>query len=69
MEYSKAAGLPRHLQHPHCLKHTIAMHLVGKIGVENLRIWVGHKSLASTGEYAKPSEQDAARAVVGVQQL
>lgn len=68
-EYAEAAGLPSHLRHPHCLKHTIAMQIVGKVGVENTRIWLGHKSLASTGEYAKPSEQDAARAVVGFQSL
>jgi integrase len=68
-EYAAAAGLPSHLRHPHCLKHTIAMQIVGKVGVENTRIWLGHKSMASTGEYAKPSEQDAARAVVGVQTL
>ena len=68
-EYCAASGLPKHLSHPHCLKHTIAMQIVGKVGVENTRIWLGHKSLASTGEYAKPSEQDAARAVVGVQSV
>lgn len=68
-EYAEQAGLPAHLRHPHCLKHTIAMQIVGKVGVENTRIWLGHKSLASTGEYAKPSEQDAARAVLGCQSV
>lgn len=63
--YARAVGVPAHKCHPHALKHSIAMQIVGKVGVENTRIWLGHRSLASTGEYAKPSEADAAAAVIG----
>lgn len=63
--HAAASGIPEHLRHPHCLKHSIAMDIVHTAGVENTRIWLGHKNLGSTGEYAKPTEQDAARAVLG----
>lgn len=63
--HAETAGVPAHKRHPHCLKHSIAMDIVHTAGVENTRIWLGHKNLGSTGEYAKPTEQDAARAVLG----
>lgn len=63
--HAERAGLPAHKCHPHVLKHSIAMDIVHSAGVENTRIWLGHKSLSSTGEYAKPTEQDAASAVLG----
>lgn len=62
--HAAAAGIPAHKRHPHCLKHSIAMDIVHTAGVENTRIWLGHKNLGSTGEYAKPTEQDAAKAVI-----
>lgn len=62
-DHARTAGVPAHKQHPHVLKHTIAMQIVHDAGVENTRIWLGHRSLASTGEYVKPSEADAAHAI------
>ncbi len=57
------AMIPRHLAHPHILKHTIAMHTIENAGIENTRQWLGHKSISSTGAYLKVSDSDAARAV------
>jgi type 1 fimbriae regulatory protein FimB len=61
--HARAAGLPAHLQHPHMLKHSIAMELYDKITVPELRIYLGHKSGASTLEYGKPSESAVCEAV------
>jgi integrase len=59
----KRAGIPEHKLHPHILKHTIAMQTIGKSGIENVRQWLGHKSIASTGEYLKVSDDAAARVI------
>lgn len=61
-EHAEAAGLPRHLRHPHCLKHTIAMRTIG-LGAEICRQYLGHRSLNSTGAYTRVSDETAARAV------
>src|SRR6185437_14019563 len=54
----KRAGIPSYKLHPHSLKHGCAMHLIQKkIGIEELRIFLGHKSLSSTGEYIKVSDE------------
>jgi integrase len=58
-----AAGIPKHLAHPHILKHTIAMQTIESAGIENLRQWLGHKSMNSTGEYLRVSDGTAATAV------
>jgi integrase/recombinase XerD len=62
-KYAKAAGVPKHKAHPHALKHSIAMHLVEKIPINALQRWVGHASLASTGEYTKVNDEQASAAV------
>jgi integrase len=56
----KRAGIPEHKLHPHTLKHSIAMQTISKSGIENVRQWLGHKSIASTGEYLKVSDDAAA---------
>jgi integrase len=58
----RRAGLPEHLCHPHALKHTAAMQSI-KGGIENTRKFLGHKSLSSTGEYLKVSDEVAWEAV------
>src|SRR5579862_2470449 len=45
----RLAGLPQHLCHPHVLKHSIAMQSIRDAGIENVRQYLGHKSIASTG--------------------
>lgn len=60
-----AAGIPKHLCHPHILKHSIAMYLIGKIEINELQQHLGHVSLQSTGEYLKVSDEQASAAVRG----
>lgn len=60
--YAKEAGLPKHLHHPHCLKHSVATHLIGKLGTAKTQVWLGHKDVKSTMVYAqiRSAEMDAA---------
>jgi integrase/recombinase XerD len=56
-----AAGLPDHKRHPHLLKHSIAMHMIkAGVSIEIVRQWLGHRSMSSTGEYLKVSDDEAA---------
>jgi len=61
--YCKEAGIPKPLPHPHTLKHSVAMELVKKVGIQDLRQFIGHKSLNSTGMYLRVSNQEASAAV------
>jgi len=63
--YGLTAGLPEHKAHPHVLKATIAMHSIGTAGIENTRQWLGHRSISSTGEYLRVTDEEAAKAVTG----
>lgn len=57
-------GLPSHLCHPHVLKHSIAMRMVKRVGIEELKQYLGHKSLNSTGQYLRVSDAQASKAVM-----
>ena|ERR1700734_621305 len=61
--YAKAAGIPERKRHPHILKHSIALQTIKKAGIENVRQYLGHKSIASTGAYLKVSDGDASTAM------
>jgi site-specific recombinase XerD len=61
--YAAAAGLPKHKRHPHVLKHTIAMQTIHSAGIENVRQYLGHKSMASTGAYLKVNDEQASDAI------
>jgi integrase/recombinase XerD len=61
--YAEQAGIPSHKRHPHILKHSIAMQTIHSAGIENVRQHLGHKSIASTGEYLKVSDSEASAAV------
>lgn len=61
----KRAGLPAHKLHPHVLKHSIAMQTIHKAGIENVRQWLGHKNISSTGSYLIVSDEVAAVAIAG----
>lgn len=61
--YGRQAGLPQHLCHPHVLKHSIAMQTIRSAGIENVRQYLGHKSISSTGEYLKVDDQAASSAI------
>jgi integrase/recombinase XerD len=58
------AGIPAHKLHPHALKHSCAMASIKAAGIENVRQYLGHKSIKSTGEYLKVSDEEASRAFV-----
>jgi type 1 fimbriae regulatory protein FimB len=62
-KYAKAAGIRKHKAHPHVLKHSIAMQTIGSAGIENVRQYLGHKSIASTGAYLRVTDADASSAV------
>lgn len=60
---AERAGLPKNLQHPHCLRHTAAVLLLKDgASLPEVQTYLGHKSLASTGHYLKTSLQQASAA-------
>ena len=61
--YGRLAGLPKHLCHPHVLKHSIAMQSIREAGIENVRQYLGHRSISSTGEYLKVNDEAASSAI------
>ena len=62
-KYGRLAGIAEHKCHPHVLKHSIAMHTIRDAGIENVRQYLGHRSLASTGAYLRVSDETASQAV------
>jgi site-specific recombinase XerD len=63
--YAAQAGIAKHNAHPHILKHSIAMQTIKSAGIENVRQYLGHKSLSSTGAYLKVDDAKASAAVTG----
>lgn len=63
--YGALAGLPEHLSHPHVLKHSIAMQTIKTAGIENVRQYLGHRSIQSTGVYLQVDDDAACSAVRG----
>lgn len=59
----KSAGVPADLCHPHSWKHAIAMHTIESAGIHRVRTHLGHKSIASTGEYLKETDDVASSAI------
>jgi len=58
-----AAGLPRAKCHPHCLKHSLATHLVaGNLNLALVRQCLGHKSISSTMKYVGVFDSQASQA-------
>lgn len=62
--YAAGVGIAAHKCHPHVLKHSIAMQSIKTAGIENVRQHLGHRSMSSTGEYLKVSDDQASSAVV-----
>jgi site-specific recombinase XerD len=51
--YADAANIPRERQHPHVLRHSIAVHLMNAgWDVADVQDWLGHRDIASTMVYA-----------------
>jgi len=61
--YAEEAGIPVRKRHPQILKHTIALQTIHSAGIENVRQYLGHKSISSTGAYLKKTDAEAAAAV------
>jgi integrase/recombinase XerD len=61
--YAEAAEIPARKRHPHILKHTIALQTIHSAGIENVRQYLGHKSIASTGAYLKKTDGEASAAI------
>jgi type 1 fimbriae regulatory protein FimB len=55
--YAQHAELPPHKRHSHCLRHSIATHLIDAgQSLEYVQDHLGHRSIQSTGVYAKISD-------------
>ena len=61
--YAAAAGIPERKRHPHILKHSIALQTIHTAGIENVRQYLGHKSMSSTGAYLKKTDAEASAAI------
>jgi integrase len=57
------AGITAHKAHAHVLKHTCAMLSIHKAGIENVRQYLGHRSIASTGAYLRVDDSAASKAI------
>lgn len=63
-QYCADAGIRGALAHVHVLKHSLAMAMLGEgVPLPMLQKRLGHKSLASTGQYLRVSDDDASAAV------
>jgi site-specific recombinase XerD len=61
---AEAAGLPPEKRHPHCLKHSLASHLVASnVNLALVRQALGHRSINSTLKYVGVNDQQASDAV------
>jgi len=62
--YCKRAGIPGHKAHCHVLKHSLAMQTIRAAGIEHVRQYLGHRSIASTGAYLRVSDAEASAAII-----
>jgi type 1 fimbriae regulatory protein FimB len=57
-EYAQAAGLHREKCHPHCLKHTITMHLLDEgVPVHEVTDWLGWSSMRTIEHYTRSRKE------------
>lgn len=57
-KYAKKAGLPKDKCHPHCLRHSIAVHMLDAgLAIEDCQDWLGHRSITNTMIYARISDK------------
>jgi len=67
--HGKMAKLPPNKRYPHVLKHSMAVAMMqDEAGIENIRTYLGHRSGASTMEYLKASDEEAAAALARAEQ-
>jgi type 1 fimbriae regulatory protein FimB len=61
---SEAAGLSVEKRHPHCLKHSLASHLVASnVNLALVKQALGHRSISSTLKYVGVTDAQASKAV------
>jgi integrase/recombinase XerD len=61
--YGAKAGIPKHLLHPHVLKHTCGrLGYLGGMGLPELQTYLGHKNGGNTMIYIQSGETEAASA-------
>jgi len=63
--YRKQAGIRRLLETRNVLKHSIACHSIEKAGIHNVKQFLGHVSMGSTGQYLRKKDAEAVAAVYG----
>src|SRR3989442_13756459 len=67
-QHATQAGLPPHKRHSHCLRHSIATHLLDAgQSLEYVQDHLGHKSIKSTGVYAKISDSKRERVAAQIE--
>lgn len=59
--YALAAGIPAMKAHPHALKHSIASQRIRTAGIHAVKKYLGHRRIASTEQYLKLDDAEAAR--------
>jgi type 1 fimbriae regulatory protein FimB len=60
---AEAVGLPAEKRHPHCLKHSLATHLVaGNVNLALVKQALGHSAISSTMIYVGTSDLQASEA-------
>lgn len=60
-KYCREAGIARHKASPHKLKHTCGKIMIPQ-GIEKVRQYLGHKTIASTGAYLLTTDEEASAA-------
>ena len=59
-KYTRQAKVPAHLRHFHVTKHSCAHHAIANgAGIHEIRTYLGHESLASTGKYLELDDAQA----------
>ena len=62
-EYGKKAGIPEHLLHMHCLKHTCGrLGFKGGMSIPEIQAYLGHKNGSNTMIYLESSEEESCNA-------
>jgi type 1 fimbriae regulatory protein FimB len=69
-KHGKEAGLPRIRLFPHILKHTTAkIALAGGMKIDELKQYLGHRSLSSTGAYLVCDDEESSKAFASAMKL
>ena len=62
-EYGKKAGIPEHLLHMHCLKHSCGrLGFKGGMSIPDIVAYLGHKNPGNSLIYMESDEADASKA-------